>query len=281
VSYAATVFNVLIVSPSDITVERNLVREVIHEWNGSHSHEREIIFRPVGWETDSYPSLGDRPQGVLNKQIVDDADLIVAVFWNRLGTPTGEAESGSVEELERHMAAGKPAMVYFSSTPVKRESVDDEQWKRLVAFRKKLRDTALTEDFEGPDDFRRKFARQLATAVNKESHFTSKQKTAVLLVPAEIPDRHVPTLSSEAQQLLLEGAQDKNGQILLFEHMGGLVIQSNRKKFVEGDSPRSRAIWESALSELERNSLITGGGARHKIYKLTREGYEMAERLKP
>jgi hypothetical protein len=116
-----------------------------------------------------------------------------------------------------------------------------------VAFKEKLRDTGIIDDFDGPDEFRRKFARHLAMRVNKESYFTSKQKPDALLASADIPERHIPTLSSEARQLLIEGAQDRNGQILVFQHTGGIAIQSNGKSFVAND-PKSRAIWEAALS---------------------------------
>src|SRR5882757_9688453 len=108
-SYNATIFNVMIASPGDVTVERNLAREAIHEWNAIHSVSRGIALMPIGWETHSHPSMEDRAQGVLNKQILNEADLLVAMFWTRIGTPTGEAVSGSVEEIERHISAGKSA----------------------------------------------------------------------------------------------------------------------------------------------------------------------------
>src|SRR4051812_19989380 len=116
-AYAATVFNVLIASPGDVQDERDIIREVVYEWNATHSRSRKIVLQPIGWETHSHPEMGDRAQGVLNRQVLEDADLLVAVFWTRIGTATGEAPGGSVEELTRHMDAGKPAMVYFSDTP--------------------------------------------------------------------------------------------------------------------------------------------------------------------
>jgi hypothetical protein len=36
------------------------------------------------------------------------------MFWTKLGTATGVAASGTVEEIDRFVAAGKPAMLYFS-----------------------------------------------------------------------------------------------------------------------------------------------------------------------
>ena len=50
----------------------------------------------------------------LNDQLVDRCDILVGMFWTKLGTSTGVAASGTVEEIDRFVAAGKPAMLYFS-----------------------------------------------------------------------------------------------------------------------------------------------------------------------
>ena len=39
------------------------------------------------------------------------------MFWTKLGTPTGVADSGTVEEIDQFVEANKPAMLYFSSRP--------------------------------------------------------------------------------------------------------------------------------------------------------------------
>ena len=90
---------------------------------------------PVGWETHSSPEMGDRPQAIVNRQVLADCDLLVAILWARLGSPTGEAPSGTVEEIEEHLAAGKSAMIYFSTAPVRLDSVDSEQYSALLEFK--------------------------------------------------------------------------------------------------------------------------------------------------
>lgn len=66
-SYDAKVFNVMIASPVDVASERNIVREVIHEWNAVHSRVRKIVLLPVGWESHSSPEMGSRPQEIINR----------------------------------------------------------------------------------------------------------------------------------------------------------------------------------------------------------------------
>ena len=43
---------------------------------------------PVGWETHSSPDLGAPAQEQINERILEHCDLLIAVFWTRLGTPT-------------------------------------------------------------------------------------------------------------------------------------------------------------------------------------------------
>jgi hypothetical protein len=49
-SYTALVVKVMIASPSDVPRERQLVRDVIHEWNAVHAEDRKVVLMPVGWE---------------------------------------------------------------------------------------------------------------------------------------------------------------------------------------------------------------------------------------
>lgn len=99
-SYLANVLNVMIASPSDVIQERLAIRDVITEWNTIHARDRKTVLMSIGWETHAVPDMGDRPQAIINKQLLHDADLLVAVFWARLGSPTGVAASGTIEEIE-------------------------------------------------------------------------------------------------------------------------------------------------------------------------------------
>ncbi len=51
---------------------------------------------------------GSRPQEVINSAIVDKCDLLVGIFWTRIGSPSGEADSGTIEEIELVAKAKKP-----------------------------------------------------------------------------------------------------------------------------------------------------------------------------
>jgi len=127
-SFDAKVFKVMIASPSDIIKEREIIREVLSKWNAANSELRGIVLLPVGWETHSTPEMGDHPQKIINKQILKECDLLVGVFWTRIGTSTGDYPSGTVEEIEEHIKTGKPAMIYFSSAEIKPDKLDSDQY---------------------------------------------------------------------------------------------------------------------------------------------------------
>src|SRR5206468_444939 len=90
---AAVVLSVLVSSPSDVAAECATILTAIHDWNSSHSRDVGIVLEPVQWQTHAYPESGDRPQALINKQVVDASDMVVAVFGHRIGTPTGTAQS--------------------------------------------------------------------------------------------------------------------------------------------------------------------------------------------
>jgi hypothetical protein len=137
--FPATVLRVLIASPSDTQDERDLLRQVIREWNDDHTEDTGTVLLPVLWETHSVPEMGGRPQALLNRQLVEKCDVLVGAFWTRLGTPTGEEPSGTVEEIRRFLKDGKPVLLYFSDQPAAPSTVDTAQMDALRNFQEECR----------------------------------------------------------------------------------------------------------------------------------------------
>jgi hypothetical protein len=119
-AFDAHVLKVLIASPGDTTEERDAVTRSLHGWNAARAEREQVILLPTRWETDAVPRLGASGQGVINEQLVDKADIVIALFDTRLGMATEAAVSGTAEEIERAHAAGKPVHVYFSDEPIPR-----------------------------------------------------------------------------------------------------------------------------------------------------------------
>ncbi|EKS06777.1 hypothetical protein [Leptospira santarosai] len=278
-SYNAKVYKVMIASPSDVNTERAIIREVINEWNVVHAEKRNTILMPIGWETHSTPSMGERPQGILNKQILSNCDLLVGVFWTRIGTSTGKYDSGTVEEIEEHIKANKPTMLYFSSTPAHPDTIDFKQFEKLKEFKEKCKVNGLLENYSEISEFKDKFYRQLQIKLNQDQYFTGDDQRFITDEVEQITFSTLPILSEEAQTLLTEGAKDGFGQILQLSFMSGKSIQTNGKTFTRNATAKEMAFWTSALLELESNDLVEAVGHQRNVFKLTRKGYELAELL--
>lgn len=152
--FQANVYRVLIASPSDVMEERALIPHILHEWNTQFSAYYKTVFLPVKWETHTIPDMGGRPQGLINKQIVDDSDILIGVFWSKLGTDTGVAVSGTVEEIEEFLSDSKKVMLYFSNKDIPRNAIDFEQLKKVDEFKTKCQSQGLYHSYDNLEQFK-------------------------------------------------------------------------------------------------------------------------------
>mgnify|MGYP000464593871 CR=1 FL=1 len=159
--FPSQVFRILIASPSDVTEEREIAVRTIQEWNDLNAAERQLVLLPLRWETHSAPEYGKRPQEIINRQVVDHCDLLVGIFWTRIGSPTGLMDSGTIEEIERVASEGKPVMLYFSQEKHDPDKLDLEQLAKLREFKKKTFPKALVENYAGVIEFKDKLSKQI------------------------------------------------------------------------------------------------------------------------
>lgn len=145
-AYTATVLRILIASPSDTGEARDAVEKAVHEWNQANAQNKQVVLQPWRWETSSVPQLGGHPQSFINMQGVEGSDIVIALFGGRLGSPTPEAVSGTVEEIERAEALGKPVHPYFSTAPLPHD-VDTKQLEGLREFKAELQKRGLLGEF--------------------------------------------------------------------------------------------------------------------------------------
>lgn len=165
--FDAHVVKVLIASPSDTRAMRDGVERSLHIWNGERSEAAGTILLPRRWETNTVPELdGTDGQSVINRQLVDDADIVVVVFHQVLGTATARAASGTAEELGRAREAGKPVHVYFSAMPVDRDH-NREQLAALDGFRESIQSMGLYGSFDSPGDLEAQVRRAIEHDISK------------------------------------------------------------------------------------------------------------------
>ncbi|RAW01560.1 hypothetical protein [Pseudochryseolinea flava] len=152
---ATRTIRVVIVSPSDVSRERELLL------NNLETKFRRDLFEEIsdariiveGWE--SIPPQAGYGQDVINKLLIEQADIVVAVFKHKLGTPTKDqisgaerAPSGTAEEvlysLEMSQRRKMVVMVYYCSFPPDLSDVPkNAEWLRLEEFKKSIKDRVL------------------------------------------------------------------------------------------------------------------------------------------
>jgi len=222
-------YRCLLISPGDVTEERDALTNAVAEWNAQIGKSLGARVELVRWESHAVPDLSAPPQDVINRQIVDDCDMGIAVFWSRLGTPTDGHPSGSVEEIVRLRDRGARVMVYFSERPLPpASSLDAEQVKKLQEIRAQLSKDGLLATYSD--------ILQLRGQVNL--HLTSV--VTELLTKETGVTQFVPPMSSTSphdKALIAEFVRElpSHGEIMQFLREWDLV-QSHATCFAIGSS---------------------------------------------
>ncbi|MBB1514311.1 DUF4062 domain-containing protein [Tessaracoccus sp. MC1627] len=144
--YRATVLRVMIASPSDVPDARDAVEGAVAAWNQANARFKSVILEPWRWESSAVPIIGSHPQELINGQGVDESDIVFALFGGRLGSPTPDAVSGTVEEIDRALQLGKQVHLYFSTAPLP-HTVDTAQLESLRTFKRQMQSRGLLGEF--------------------------------------------------------------------------------------------------------------------------------------
>lgn len=165
-------YDLLISCPGDITNEINIIEDSVLQFNSQFSDALGISIRTKHWQKNSYPQSGGKPQALLNEQFVNECDAAVAVLWTRFGTPTDKYGSGTEEEIEIMLSSGKQVFVYFSDKPIPPSHMNEEEYKKVKAFRDKYKDRGIYFSYSSDEEFKSLFFAHLS------QHFLSEKKVA-------------------------------------------------------------------------------------------------------
>lgn len=139
-----TIIGTFVASPSDVEEERAALESVVAELNKTWSKNLNLRLDLMKWETDVHPGFGQYSQDVINTQINDEYDIFVAVFWGRIGSPTRDYDSGTLEELDRaykkYLRDKKSIdiLVYFKDHPIAPSKMDVQQLAKLSEIKDML-----------------------------------------------------------------------------------------------------------------------------------------------
>ncbi len=147
---------ILVASPSDVAEERNMAVEAILDWNARHD-QSPIRLEAVLWEKYAAPENrgdGKGPQAPINRYLVESCHFAIGMFWTRIGTPTKVAPGGAVEEIEIMLEKKKPVMLYFSTAPVPRTTIDYGQMAQVDKFKAAMQIDGLVWNYGSPAELR-------------------------------------------------------------------------------------------------------------------------------
>ena len=273
-AYQATVLNVMIASPSDVADERQLVRDAIYEWNAIHSKQFGVMLNPIGWEHNVAPQMGGRPQEIINKNILNDSDILIGIFWTRLGSPTGEFASGTVEEISRHCDKNKLASIYIS----KRSYPDNIDLQQLQLLRDQTQlwlNDGLLEFYDDRYSFKQKIKDHLSLQIQNNANLKE------LIRPIQSSPKNNTFLSNEALTLL-NHAIEGNGVITYTRYIDGTADFNADKFNYRTDNPKEIAVWKSAIKYMLTENIIaelSNHNGIKQIFNVTQIGWELAESI--
>jgi len=266
------VYSILIASPSDVRDERDAVEDVIDSWNAAHSRATGLLLEPVRWETHARPASGGHPQTLINEQIVDDCDLLVGVFWTRLGTPTDEAASGTLEEIKRMLRAQKTVMLYFSRRPVLLDSVDMGEYRRLADFKREwMAKKGLAWEYESIGDLKFQLVKHLAGAIHNLHEPAPPAETG----PTSRQDVLLEEYDSFLRRLRAEWFSEKESEPHSLDDARFIWQRAIERLMDFRTDPsidslhRPRALLDSAVKkakELQRHQLFLDGGKSYQEF---------------
>lgn len=147
--YRADIYRLLISCPTDVPIaDLAIVNRAVSRWNVHSGQRRSAVIVPVWWATHAAAEFGGHPQEILYRQLADDCDMCLAIFANRLGTPTPAAESGTADEIQRFVAQGKYVGILRSRRMINPSTIDHEEAARLERYLTTIRRQSIVLEYE-------------------------------------------------------------------------------------------------------------------------------------
>jgi len=163
----STAIRIFVASPSDVKAERDEAVKVIREWNAANSYARKVILEAVAFEKHVASQQGSHPQDIINRQLLDRCDLLIAIFWSKVGSPTLSAASGTIQEIKEfaQRAGGDRVAVFFSDRRIEK-TTDLDDLKQIQDYQRERQSQGVYKSFKNTKDFGRQIRHELDLMLN-------------------------------------------------------------------------------------------------------------------
>ncbi|SEA17122.1 hypothetical protein SAMN05444145_10244 [Alistipes timonensis JC136] len=140
---AVTQYKVLFASPGDLKHERERFPQVIDEINRVWGIMLGFQIVPIMYEYSSGPGASvHSSQSLISKDFGDDYDVFIGAYWQKYGTPTLDALSGTEEEFNNaykrfcENPSSVQILFYFKETPpASLSEINVEELSKIRAFK--------------------------------------------------------------------------------------------------------------------------------------------------
>jgi hypothetical protein len=236
--------------------------------------------------------MGDRPQAIINKQLGQQCDVLVGVFWTRLGTNTGVAESGTVEEIEEFRKNKKPVLLYFSSARLEPEKIDHEQYQKLITYKNSLQDQGIVFSYDSVGTFRELLQRHLASTIGDLLIQQDKSSEFIPILEESEEIKNIKMLKSQFESFLrrfeAEWAAERDSEPFgiddgkyILKNASEDILSFFKSQIVKDDKPWLTVLLQESLKrikELNRHEIYLDGGVSYNEF--WKEGNMLIEKLK-
>lgn len=147
-------YEILISAPSDVYSFVETVKAAIAEYNNEQGVNDNIRFVQKNWREHSFPAYGKSAQDIINEQLTNRAEIVIALFGAKFGEPTENYLSGTLEEIETVHRNGGRVMTYFYKGASDIGSIDADQLKKVQDFQKNYK--GLYAEFKDADELKQK-----------------------------------------------------------------------------------------------------------------------------
>jgi hypothetical protein len=167
---------VVVASPGDVKPERDALEEIITEVNRDTARPAELYLELARWETDARAGFNaGGPQGLIDPILkIDECELVIGIFWSRLGSPTSDGKTGTEHEFQTAYDAWNrnrrpEIMAYFCERPVEPKSDEDRRQLDMVnRFKSNFPREGFAWKYTELDDFKTLVARHLRQYVREQ-----------------------------------------------------------------------------------------------------------------
>lgn len=149
-------YDILISCPTNMEKKGivKIIKSVVDNYNSNCGYKNGISIRTLYWKDNLYPEYGDIPQNIINRQIVQQADIIFAIFGSIFGTPTTNYNSGTEEEIEIMINSGKPIFLYFQTEKIEINDFNLNEAKKVLHFKQKYSKRGFYKEFKTKEEFK-------------------------------------------------------------------------------------------------------------------------------